>query len=202
MKVDPRHRNEIFDLTSVGAYLQSYSAALARSLDTVDRVALDQARHVVESTASNGKRIYAIGNGGSAAIADHLCCDWTKGTHVHGNDSLKAQSLSANVALYSAIANDYGFERVFSTQLEFLGQEGDLLVAISSSGNSANIAAAVEMAHGIGMSSIGLSGFEGGRLKEIAQVKLHVAACNYGIVEDAHQVLMHVLAQYIACHRD
>ena len=143
-----------------------------------------------------------IGNGGSAAIADHLCCDLVKGTHVDGHPTIEVGSLTSNVALYSAIANDFGFENVFSTQIKFLGKEGDVLIAISSSGNSANIIQAVESAHALGMTSIGLSGFKGGPLKENAHIPLHVDAQNYGIVEDAHQSMMHILAQFIAGRRD
>ncbi len=202
MQVDPRHRNETFDTSTIGAYLQSYAARLGEALRTVNSAMLDQARSVIESAAAKGARIYAVGNGGSAAIADHLCCDWTKGTHVEGHPTISSFSMSANVALYSAIANDFGFEKVFSTQVNFHGQAGDVLVAISSSGNSPNILAAVEAAHARGMASIGLSGFKGGKLKDIAQTPLHVLADNYGIVEDAHQALMHVLAQFIAVRRD
>lgn len=202
MQQDPRHLNATCDSSSVTAYLAEYAERLKAALLSVDANALDRARSAIEHAASAGRRVYAIGNGGSAAIADHLCCDWTKGTHAAGHPVVDTLSMTSNVALYSAIANDFGFERVFSTQVDFLGRPGDLLVAISSSGNSQNIVNAVEAAHVRGMSTIGLSGFKGGKLKETAQIVLHVDAYNYGIVEDAHQALMHVLAQYIACHRD
>ena len=202
MKEDPRHRNELCERSSVGAYLKDYAVKLKAALDSIDCDALDEAYRLIGATAAAGKRIYAIGNGGSAAIADHLCCDWVKGTHCEGHPIVDSVSLSSNIALYSAIANDYGFEKVFSTQIGFLGRKDDLLLAISSSGNSPNIISAVEAAHAVGMHSIGLSGFSGGRLKEIANVSLHVPTNNYGIVEDVHQSLIHVLAQFIASHRD
>ncbi len=202
MKEDPRHRNKTFDHSSIGAYLHDYAGKLQSAMTTIDVQALERARALIEGAATAGKRIYAVGNGGSAAIADHLCCDWTKGTHAEGHPTISTLSMTSNVALYSAIANDYGFEKVFSTQIDFVGTKGDVLVAISSSGNSPNILAAVDRAHAIGMSSIGLSGFTGGKLKENAQVALHVAADNYGVVEDAHQAIMHVLAQFIAIGRD
>ena len=202
MKDDPRHRNELFDNSSVGAYLSDYAENLKAALLTIDADALDRARELIENAAAAGNRVYAIGNGGSAAIADHLCCDLTKGTHAAGHAVIDTRSMTSNVALYSAIANDYGFEKVFSTQIDLLGRPGDVLLAISSSGNSANIVGAVAAAHAIGMTTIGVSGFSGGALRETAQVALHVDANNYGIVEDAHQSIMHVLAQYIAYHRD
>lgn len=199
---DPRHRNEHFDPTSIGAYLADYADRLKLALLSVDADALNQARELIEGAAANGNKIYAIGNGGSAAIADHLCCDLTKGTHVSGHPVVETHSMTSNVALYSAIANDFGFEKVFSTQIGFVGRPGDVLLAISSSGNSANILGAVAAAHDIGMSTIGLSGFSGGPLRLAVNVALHVDVNNYGIVEDVHQSLMHVMAQFIAFHRD
>ncbi len=202
MREDPRHRNQHFDATSIGAYLTGYAAGLKAALETVDAVALARACEAVEQAAVAGRRIHAIGNGGSAAVADHLSCDWTKGTHHHGHPPIRARSLVSNVALYSAIANDFGFEEVFATQLAFEGDAGDVLVAISSSGNSPNILQAVAEAKERGILSIGLSGFSGGALKSAADVSLYVAANNYGIVEDAHQALMHVITQFLARRRD
>jgi D-sedoheptulose 7-phosphate isomerase len=199
---DPRHRNEPCDRSGIGAYLLDYADRLRTALVAVDADALDRARDLIETTAMSGGRVYSIGNGGSAAVADHLCCDFTKGTHASGHPVIHSQSMTANMALYSAVANDFGFEQVFAHQIDLVGRPGDLLVAISSSGNSANIVNAVEAARGRGMPSIGLSGFEGGRLRTSVDVALHVPINNYGIVEDAHQALMHVLAQYIALGRD
>ncbi len=202
MENDPRHRNKTFDDTSIGTYLTDYSRAFAATLDTVDAGELERARAAIVKATEADKRIHAIGNGGSAAIADHLCCDWTKGTHHHKHKTIKAYSLNSNVALYTAIANDYGFEKVFSTQVNFYGEAGDVLIAISSSGNSPNILAAVEAAKALGIVTIGMSGFKGGALRDAADISLYVAADNYGIVEDGHQALMHVLAQYMAKQRD
>ncbi len=199
---DPRHRNQRFDHSSLGAFLTDYANTLRSALLTVDTHALDRARAVIEEAAAKGKRIFAIGNGGSSAIADHLCCDLTKGTHGGGHPIIDSSSMTSNMALYSAIANDYGFDKVFSTQIAFVGRPGDVLIAISSSGKSPNILRAVSTANELGISVIGLSGFDGGALREAAHVDLHVAVKNYGIVEDAHQALMHVLAQYITAHRD
>jgi D-sedoheptulose 7-phosphate isomerase len=199
---DPRHRNEVFDRSSVTAYLHDYADRLKSALVGVDAKMVEKGRMLIEQASLDGHRIFAIGNGGSAAIADHLCCDLTKGTHAPGHPIVDSTSLVANVALYSAVANDFGFENVFAKQLSFVGKEGDLLIAVSSSGNSPNIIVAVETAHTLGMHTIGLSGFDGGRLREIADAAIHVDAANYGVVEDAHQAIMHVLAQYIAFGRD
>jgi D-sedoheptulose 7-phosphate isomerase len=201
-KLDPRFLNERCDRASVGAYLADYAEQLKSGLLSVEPDALQRALSVLQETAANGKRVYAVGNGGSAAIADHLCCDLTKGTHSTQHPVVDTRSLVSNVALFSAVANDFGFENVFSAQLRLFGGMGDVLIAVSSSGNSANIVNAIQMAHELGMVTIGLSGFSGGALKSVAQISLHVDVNNYGIVEDAHQALMHVLAQYICCDRD
>ena len=202
MKDDPRSRNERFDTSSIGAFLQDYARRLGASLAAVDGAALDAACRLVQRAADGGHRVYSVGNGGSAAIADHLCCDLIKGTHVEGKPTIDSYSMTSNVALYSAIANDFGFEQVFETQVELLGRRGDVLLAISSSGNSPNIIRAVDAAKAKGMVTIGLSGFSGGKLKDRADVSLHVNCNNYGVVEDAHQALMHVIAQYIVRERE
>ena len=202
MKDDPRFRNERFDMSSIGAFLTDYAARLGSSLAAVDHDALDAACKLVQTAAEGGHRVYSVGNGGSAAIADHLCCDWIKGTHVEGHPTIDSYSMTSNAALYSAIANDFGFEEVFEVQVGFLGKPGDVLIAISSSGNSPNILRAVDAAKRKGMATVGLSGFTGGKLKDRADVSLYVDAQNYGVVEDAHQALMHVIAQFIVRQRE
>lgn len=204
--LDPRHLNERCDTSDIDSFLREYAERLRAALLGVDTGEFEHARRLIEEASSAGRRIYSIGNGGSAAIADHLCCDWVKGTYKAGHPVIDSTSLTANVALYSAIANDFGFEDVFSTQIDFLGRPGDVLVAISSSGNSRNIVNAIALAKQRGMRTIGMSGFSGGAMANDAAVRpdamLYVEVNNYGIVEDAHQALMHILAQYIAAGRD
>jgi D-sedoheptulose 7-phosphate isomerase len=194
--IDPRDQR-VFDTSSPHAYLSDYARSLQNALMSVDGNAMEEAAEAVQQAARLGSRIHSIGNGGSAAVADHLACDWMKGIHVPGEDVIFAESMTGNIALYSAIANDFTFEEVFSKQVEFLGRENDVLVAISSSGNSPNILGAVEKARSMGLVTIGMSGFDGGKLRPAVDISLHVAVNNYGVVEDAHQSLMHVLAQYI-----
>jgi phosphoheptose isomerase len=124
------------------------------------------------------------------------------GTCSDHHPAIDATSLTANMANYSAIANDFGFEQVFAKQIRMVGKAGDVLVAISSSGNSPNIVLGVEAARAQGLRTIGLSGFSGGALRRSVDVSLHVDVANYGVVEDAHQAVIHVLAQFIASRRD
>lgn len=202
MQPDPRFKNEVYDLSSTEAFVKSYASRLQEALASVDTKAIEAALQLVQETAARNKKIHVMGNGGSSAIAQHLCCDFTKGTHAHPHAPVSTFSMTDNVALYSAIANDYGFENVFSQQVEFNMREGDLVIAISSSGNSANIIKGVEKAKEKNIQTIGMSGFSGGKLKDISDISLYVAANNYGVVEDAHQALMHIIAQLIAHKRD
>jgi len=137
-------------------------------------------------------KIYVGGNGGSASISNHLCCDFYKGAN------LRPISLSSNLPLITAIANDIDYDQTISYQLEGLCTQEDLVILISSSGNSPNIVRAANAAHRIGTPVLGLCGFDGGALKELSDVALHVPIHNYGVVEDAHQSIMHIIAQYIA----
>lgn len=197
MKADPRSKNRTFSMESPFTYLSEYVATLEETVRKVPGEKLVSAIELLETTIRTGKRIYVCGNGGSAAIADHLCCDWTKGTHIEGKPPLKTHSLVANGSLLTALANDFGYEEALSSQVEIYGESGDVLVAISSSGNSPNIVKAVETARAKNMKVIGLSGFSGGKLAELADISLHTPFENYGLVEDCHQILMHVLSQYL-----
>ena len=199
---DPRHLNINLDWSSIASYKRGYAAALSEAIDSISSDAVQTVCEQVLRATQNGNRIFVVGNGGSAAIAEHLCCDWSKGTNCAGYPAISSQSLTSNVALYSAIANDYGFEHVFDTQLQLFAHPGDILIAISSSGNSPNVLNAVACAKDIGAFVAGFSGFTGGKLAHVADASVYVATHNYGIVEDAHQAVMHIIAQYIACRRD
>lgn len=199
---DPRHQNKVLNWSSIGAYKEQYAASIQAAIDGISSDAVEQVCEKVVEAGANDRQIFVVGNGGSAAIAEHLCCDWTKGTNCHGHPVIQSRSLTSNSSLYSAIANDYGFEHVFDTQLDFFGRSGDVLIAISSSGNSPNVLNAVERGKQLGMFVAGFTGFSGGKLAGLADASIHVATDNYGIVEDAHQAIMHIIAQYIACRRD
>ena len=200
--LDPRHKNVFSDTLSLSDFVDAYVQDLSRGLKAVDIDALGRAIAAIQLAADNGKRIYAIGNGGSTAVADHLCCDFTKGTDTSGHPPLATQSFGAAAALMSAIANDFGYEHVFSKQVGYFCKPQDVLIAISSSGNSGNIVAALEEAKSRNVVTIGLSGFSGGKLAEMADISLYVPIHNYGVVEDCHQSLMHVIAQVISCRRE
>jgi D-sedoheptulose 7-phosphate isomerase/D-glycero-D-manno-heptose 1,7-bisphosphate phosphatase len=181
------------------AYLfaEHYSHELAQALATVDVAAFDRASKVLADAYERDAAVFVCGNGGSASIANHLQCDHIKGVRVGTDLHTRVTSLSTNVEILSAIANDIGYEAVFEYQLESMARPGDVLVAVSSSGSSPNVVRALRWAEEHEMQTIAMSGFGGGDARKVAGVSIHVDACNYGIVEDAHQACMHLLAQYV-----
>lgn len=197
MNKDLRSRNEYFSTSSIGIYFEQYSRAIADALATVDHGEIGPAHAKIDDTLRQGGRVFVAGNGGSAAIADHLCCDFTKGIFSEKQPAIKTHSLVGSMALFSALANDVGYNNVFSEQLKMFDANGsDIVILISSSGNSPNILRAAEYCNHRDIVLIGLTGFRGGRLLEEADINLHVKSNNYGIIEDCHQILMHVIAQY------
>jgi D-sedoheptulose 7-phosphate isomerase len=180
-----------------GAYATAYFEHLTRAASTVSPTAMARAGELLSKAVSEGARIYSCGNGGSAAIANHLSCDCLKAVRTNSSIKPKVYSLSATVELLTAIANDIGVEDIFAYQLASLGVAGDVLIAISSSGASPNIIKAINEARARGMVTIAMTGFAGGGAAEIADVNLHVASDNYGLVEDTHQSLMHILSQFM-----
>lgn len=178
-------------------YLLQYSNLLAQGLQSVDPLQLDKAiTAIVHAHLSKGT-VLVCGNGGSAAISDHFLCDHSKGVCQDTGFLPKVRSLSSNIALLTAIANDMSFDDVFSYQIDMFGDSGDVLFCISSSGNSPNILKAIDTAKKAGIKTIAMVGFDGGQAKNIADIVLHVPVNNYGVVEDAHQALMHIMAQLI-----
>lgn len=182
---------------SITAYLDSYAREVSKALASVDRAALERAGAMLNAAVESGAQVFSCGNGGSAAIANHLVCDHAKGVAADTGLRPRIQSLSACVEMITAVANDMAYDQIFAYPLSLAARPGDVLIAISSSGQSANIVTALEWAASNGMRTLSLNGFSGGRAAEIAEISLHVAADNYGVVEDAHQSLMHVLAQFI-----
>lgn len=180
-----------------GAYALDYFELMAETARALDAAAMARAGEILAECARAGGQIFSCGNGGSAAVANHLVCDCLKGARTSSTLRPRVTSLSSNVELLTAVMNDIGAEEVFAFPLTSLARPGDVLVTISSSGNSPNIVRAVETARGLGLRTIAMTGFSGGRSAPLAEVNLHVPSANYGVVEDLHQSMMHVLAQHL-----
>lgn len=179
------------------SFFDGYAEETARAWRTIDLAALDRAAEILLDAYVRGAGVFACGNGGSASIANHLQCDHVKGIRTATDLTPRVVSLSTNVELLSAIANDMGYDKVFVYQLQSQARPGDALIAVSSSGSSPNIVQALTWAGEHGLRTIALTGFDGGAARAVAEVAVHVDGANYGIVEDTHQAIMHALAQYI-----
>jgi D-sedoheptulose 7-phosphate isomerase len=178
-------------------YFRAYRDSIAQAWQSVDASRITAAAELLRECMERDGIIYACGNGGSAAIANHLLCDFHKGIQTGTTLKPRVVSLSAHLELLTAIANDISYDDVFVYQLRTMARLGDLLMIISSSGNSENIVRATTWAKQNNIPTISLTGFSGGRSATIADVAIHVAAENYGIVEDVHQSVMHLLSQHL-----
>jgi D-sedoheptulose 7-phosphate isomerase len=182
-------------------FAKDYLSGLKDVLDRLPLQPLDEIIQAIEQARDEGRQIFVIGNGGSAATASHMMNDLCKGTLGHKGDApwprMRVIALTDNVSLMTAWANDTDFNHVFSEPLKNLAQRGDVLVAISASGNSPNIIAAVEVAKQIGVTVIGFGGFTGGKLSQMADVSLVVPSDGYGPVEDVHMILDHIITGYL-----
>ena len=181
-------------------FAKDYVAGLKDVLDRLPLAEIDKLFAVIERAHAAGKQIFVIGNGGSAATASHMMNDLNKGTLGHKGDApakrFKVIALTDNVSLMTAWANDTDYNTVFSEPLKNLANPGDVLIAISASGNSPNIIAAVEAAKKLGVTVLGFGGFTGGRLAQLADVCIVVPSNEYGPVEDVHMILDHILTGY------
>jgi D-sedoheptulose 7-phosphate isomerase len=176
-------------------FADGYLAYLSQVFARIDRDAIALFVQALERARADGATVFFCGNGGSAATASHFQNDLTRWR----TDPMKVVSLTDNVAVITALGNDYGYERIFVMQLEPLLSEGDVVVAISASGNSPNVVQAIEFANERKAVTVGLTGFDGGRLGELCEIHVHVPSARgeYGPVEDAHMVLDHLVMSYL-----
>jgi len=175
----------------IANYLETFEVLINRTdVDAIARIV-----RCLHTARDSGATIYIAGNGGSAATASHWVNDLGKATKSPGHLPMRVMSLSDNVSWLTALANDEGYERVFSGQLENFARPGDILIVISASGNSPNLLRAVELAKTREVFTIGFLGFDGGLLKNMVDdcVWLPSEKGAYGLVEGAHGVLCHLL---------
>lgn len=169
-------------------------------LQNLDVNNINAAMNLIMETYEGEKKIYIFGNGGSAATASHYQNDFNKGVSEFVNKKFHFQCLNDNIATIMAIANDICFEEVFRHQLKGNLNSGDLVIALSGSGNSKNVVCAVKYAKEQGNKVIGLTGYDGGMLKKIADISLHVPIENMQVTEDIHMVLDHLMMSIFCRH--
>ena len=183
---------------SIKDYSKSYIDYLSSVLSNISLTDIEKFVEVLLEARERESSIFFIGNGGSAATASHFANDIAIGTRTY-EKPFRAISLCDNQAVITAIANDDGYEKIFSQQLQVLLKEQDIVVAISASGNSPNLLDAIDTAKKMNAITVGIYAFDGGKMKEMVDVSLHVPTekGEYGPAEDAHMVLDHLVSNYL-----
>ena len=183
---------------SINDYSKSYIEYLSSVLNSISLTDIEKFVEVLLEARERASSVFFIGNGGSAATASHFANDIAIGTSTD-EKPFRAISLCDNQAVITAIANDDGYEEIFSQQLQVLLKKQDVVIAISASGNSPNLIRAIETAKKMSAITVGISAFDGGKMKEMVDVSLHVPTekGEYGPAEDAHMVLDHLVSSYL-----
>lgn len=179
------------------AFVRDYFGELSRVLAAMPMADVTRALQELEAAHREHRRVFLLGNGGSAATASHMANDLVWGLSRKGLRPLKAIALTDNVPLMTAIANDETYEGIFSRPLETLAEKGDLVVAITGSGNSPNVIRALEVAKRLGLRSVGFLGRGGGKAASMVDVAVTVPSDDYGPIEDVHMALDHLATAYL-----
>jgi D-sedoheptulose 7-phosphate isomerase len=180
------------------AFASAYLDYLSSVLKTIDTREIGQFIETLLDARKRGTTIFFIGNGGSAATASHFANDIAIGTNSY-DKPFRAVSLTDSNAIITALGNDFGYEEIFIRQLRVLGRTGDVVVAISASGNSPNLIKTFDYAKTVGIKTVAITAFDGGKIKQMADEGVHVptAPKEYGPAEDAHMVLDHLVGAYL-----
>ena len=183
--------------SNISFFFKDYIHSLFDTIKKTELNKLQEVAFLIEKKIKLKKNIFLCGNGGSASIVNHYIADYFK--LLRSDTKLKPRfySLVSNMELITAISNDMKFEDIFSYQLETLAKSGDLLILISSSGNSKNLINAVKFAKKIKMKTVSFVGFNGGILKKKSDISIHTKINNYGITEDASHIFMHTITQFL-----
>ena len=175
--------------------LLSHQATIEQII-AVSQEPLVRAAQLMVQTLQNGRKILLCGNGGSAADAQHIAAELT-GRYKTERRGLPAIALTTDTSALTAIANDFGYDKVFSRQVEALANQGDLLIGISTSGNSLNILLALEQAKSIGCTTLGLTGNSGGKMNALCDINLVVPSNNTPRIQEMHILFGHILCQIV-----
>lgn len=181
-------------------YTNDISAYFNRLKETIDKINVDdlnKVMNVLEQAREEGHQVFVMGNGGSAATASHYVCDFNKGISYGKEKMYKMICLNDNVPTMMAYANDIAYDEVFVGPLRNFFQPGDVVIGISGSGNSGNVVKALEWATAHGAKTIGLTGYDGGKVKQMAQYNVHIPINDMQITEDLHMVLDHCMMKIL-----
>jgi D-sedoheptulose 7-phosphate isomerase len=175
---------------------EHYKEQLLQAIETIDLEKVERAIEILGRAREEGRRIFVCGNGGSASTASHFATDLVKGASFGRARRFRIMALTDSLPTITAYSNDVAYDCIFEEQLKNFAEAGDVLIAISGSGNSPNVLRAMEYANSIGCSTIALSGRDGGKLGCLAQLNLQVSHPHMGRIEDAHVVMMHMIAYH------
>ncbi len=184
------------------AHFEDYSNRLSKVLASCDWAPVERLAHDLLECWKLGRQLFIVGNGGSAGNANHLVNDLVYPLSKIKGSGIRAHALSENPAILTCLANDEGYEKIYSYQLAVMARKGDVLLAFSGSGNSPNILEALQEAKRIGMTSYVVVGFSGGRAKSMADVAIHFAVDDMQIAEDTQTVVGHMIVQWLYARRD
>ena len=172
---------------------RDYLLAVQELLERLDHAVIDQMVEAIWRGYEAGRTLFLFGNGGSAALASHFACDIGKSTIAEGHRRFRAIALTDNVPLITAWANDKGYEDIFSEQLDGLAEKGDIAMAVSGSGNSPNVIKGLQTARRLGLQTLALTGFAGGKAKPLADLCLVVPSDSMQHIEDTHLCASHAI---------
>jgi D-sedoheptulose 7-phosphate isomerase len=178
------------------AFPHVYKEQLLQAIESVDLGKVSEAIGILTQARAEGRAIFVCGNGGSASMASHFATDLVKGASYGYPTRFRVMALTDSLPTITAYSNDVGYECVFVEQLKNFAKPGDVVVAVSSSGNSPNVLRAVEYGNSIGCRTIGLSGRDGGRLGPLAQLNIQVSHSHTGRIEDLHMIVLHMIGYH------
>ena len=188
-------------MINMNGFVDNYFSELKKIFDKMDSKSIEEITDVIYKAYGNQRNIFILGNGGSASTASHFACDLGKGTLSRVYDKnekrFRVISLTDNAATISAYANDLSFDDIFIQQLRNLVHRGDIVIAITGSGNSKNVLKAMEYAKDAGAVTIGMLGFDGGKVKQFLDKYVIVPSDHYGRIEDMHLILEHLISDYL-----
>lgn len=179
-------------------FIDNYFDSLIKTIENIDRKEISTLINLLINARNNGKQIFIMGNGGSASTASHFVCDFNKGASYGMQNRFKVICLNDSMSTLSAYANDVGYETIFVEQLKNFLNPGDLVIGISGSGNSRNILLAIEYANSIKATTIGITGYDGGKLKKISNFSVNANINDMQISEDIHAIINHVCMKSIS----
>ena len=176
-------------------YFDNYTDELKQTLDLIDRGELEQLESYIEDARVKGKRVFVLGNGGSAAAASHWVCDFGKGINVGDSKRLKMMAPSDHSSIFTAYGNDNAYDQTMVEQLKNFLEPGDIVISLSVSGKSGNLVEAQKYAREVGATTVCIVGDYNGSLIGLSNLAIVLKSRNYGVVEDIHMVLDHAISQ-------